>query len=201
MFLKIGRNIRIKEITPIYPIILFVFSLNCFRGSGEIVFHYGPIIILKQGIVRGVYFSLVILEIFFISKLLTRGFPLQQLLSMLYSIDIVIKKIMNRQTDMRRKKPHSSFSRINIFQLFFYVLNIFQIAYSELKIFFKVKEKGYRNKIVQFFNSVFWRSLKDYENKDDYELFIIKPGRMDYIYGTIQILLYASIFLMKGIYT
>lgn len=192
------RDIPLRDITPILPILLFVFILNCFRGGGEIVLRWGPIIILKQGIMRGVYFSAVIMEIFIMSKLLTKGFPPDSLLSTLYTIDTVICKIFRCKNSYSLNENNPFHSRKNFILILFYVLRIFRIIYTELKIFFTIKGKSLKGKIIQFFNTVFKQSLDKYEKMKKVTVSPVKPVIHDYIYISVQVFLFSFLIILKN---
>ena len=75
---------------------------------------------------RGVYFSLVIGELFIMSKVLTKGFSKNHLLSVMYSID---KFALRRVKSFKNKTGE-------FFVILYYILRIFHNTYSELSIFF-----------------------------------------------------------------
>ena len=180
------RDLRLTDILPLLPVLLFVFALNCLRGGGQIILRYGPIVILKQGIFRGVYYSAVIIELFLMSRLLTRGFSSEVLLGSLSSIDENIWRIFGRKK--KRRNP---------FTILFYVLGIFQITYSELRVFFSRRERGLKKKVVRFFYSVFEKSLKEYETLKQIPVVLIKPKVSDGILIAAQILVFSCIYLIR----
>ena len=83
--------------------------------------------------------------------------------------------------------------------MLFYVLKIFQLTYAELRIFFMVREKDYKKKILRFFHIVFKKSLSLYDEKDTRELSLVKPRVYDYFFVFFQIVSFSLIFILKRI--
>lgn len=185
------REIPVRDFIRLLPVVLFVFMLNCFRGGGEIIFRFGPFVLLRQGILRGAYYSIVIAELFMMSKLITKGFPSNQIISTMYSIDAFIFKKIRFQK--RFSKPPVR----NFFLILFYVLKIFQITYSELRLFFKTGTGSLKNKILQFFNTVFKKSLNEYEKIGSISIVTLKPVFLDYLYIAVQVVCLTSAFFIK----
>jgi hypothetical protein len=168
------------------------------RGGGEIIARFGPFLVVKQGIVRGLYYSIVIGELFIMSKLIAKGFPQELLISTLYSIDLSIPK-KGRVKGVAEGKPSASLHRYNrsVFLVLFYTLKIFEAAYSEMRLFFSRNSNPLKDKIVRYFSSVFEKSLREYENLDSIEVERIKPVFFDYVYISLQILLLSFTFILK----
>ena len=175
----------------LFPIIIFIFAINAFRGGGEIIIKAGPFVLLKQGIFRGLYYAAVVTELFVMSRLITNGFTPELLISTLYTIDRhVIKKI-----SPGRKKPEQN--KHSFFLVLFYVMKIFQIVYSELKLFFKAKKGSLKKKTVLYFNTVFRKSLDEYEQLDNIQVFTIKPVFYDYLFLAGQASCLSSVIFFK----
>lgn len=185
------REIPVWDFIRLLPVVLFVFMLNCFRGGGEIIFRFGPFVLLRQGILRGAYYSAVIAELFMMSKLITKGFPSNHIISALYSIDAFLFKKSGFQK--RSSQPPAR----NFFLILLYVLKIFQITYSELRLFFKTGKGSLGNKILQFFSTVFKKSLNEYEKIGSIEIITLRPVFLDYLYITVQAVCLSSAFFIK----
>ena len=164
--------------------LLFVFVLNCFRGGGQVILRYGPILLLKQGMMRGAYYSAVIIELFYMSRLLTRIFSPEVLMGSLSSLDTLISRIFKH-----RKK--------RFFIVLYHVLGIFALIYTELKIFFRRKERGLKQKTVQFFHGVFEKSLRDFEVRNIVCIDPIRPQKADYALISAQLVAFSLISVLR----
>ncbi len=173
------------------PIIIFIFVLNVFRGGGEIIIKAGPFVLLKQGIFRGLYYAAVVTELFMMSRLMTNGFTPDLLISAFYTIDgNVFKKFRPK-----REKPEPD--KHSFFLVLYYVLKIFQIVYSEIKLFFKAGKGSLKEKTVLFFNTVFGKSLDEYEQINNVSVFTIKPVIFDYLFLAGQVSCLSSVIIIK----
>jgi hypothetical protein len=174
---------RLRELTPLLPILLFVLIMNCFRGSGEVLMRIGPFMIVRQGLLRGIYYLIVITQLWLISKVLTKGFGEDALLSSLYTIDSIFNK---------------SGKKRSLFIILFYILRIFRNTYAELKVLLKKRSTasagGYSNKrsgsssssmrerILLFFYSSFERSKEEFESSSKVTVKKQPPVVNDYLY-------------------
>jgi ABC-type proline/glycine betaine transport system permease subunit len=136
--------VSVKQTIPILPIVGFVLILNCFRGTGEVLVRFGPFVVVRQGVFRGIYYTAVILQLWIMSKLLTIGFGEEGLVLSLSSVS-------------------SAHTGTGIVLVLYYILRIFQNTYSELKGIFKGGGKGVRERIIQFFIAAFEKSNNDYD--------------------------------------
>ena len=173
------------------PIIIFIFVLNASRGGGEIIFKAGPFVLLKQGIFRGLYYAAVVTELFMMSRLMTNGFTPDLLISTFYTIDRHVFKIFRLKREKTGPDKHS------FFLVLYYVLKIFHIVYSELKLFFKAGKGSLKEKTVLFFNTVFRKSLDEYEKFNDVSVFTIKPVFFDYLFLSGQVFCLSSVIFIK----
>ena len=180
-----GVSLRPKELLPILPVLLFVFILNCFRGGGEVILRYGPILFLKQGMLRGFFYSAVIIELFYMSRLLTKVFSPEVLLGTLSSLDTFVSRIF---------KPRNK----SFFVIIYHVLGIFSLIYTELKIFFRGKKMGIKQKTVYFFQSVFEKSVNAFEVRNRPRINPIRPQKADYVLISAQLVSFTLIFALRG---
>jgi len=180
-------RIHPKEIIPLIPVLLFVFTLNCFRGGGELLFRYGPILLLKQGIIRGSYYVAVIIELFLMSRLLTRAFSSELLLGSLSTLDLFLFRAF------RNRKG-------NFFLVLYYVIGIFSHVYAELKIFFRATEQNLKQKTVIFFRSVFEKSLIEFDEGNRAQMMEIRPKRGDFLLVSVQIAAFVVILIFQDLY-
>lgn len=189
-----GKGFSLRDFIPLIPVILFVFILNSFRGGGEIFFKIGPIMVVKQGIRRGIYYSILIMELFVMSKVLTRGYSHDLLLSTLYSID----RYLTCSFFLFKKENTDNLER-DFILILYYVLKIFDNTYSEIRVFLKKGKGSLKERSVQFIYTVFRKSLSEYDNLESYVFTPVKPNRWDFLFISIQIsLLVAAIFIKKA---
>jgi hypothetical protein len=185
------RDILTRDYLRLVPILVFVFTLNAFRGGGEIIIKAGPFVLLKQGIFRGIYYSAVIIELFVMSRLMSNGFSPDLLISTFYTIDRhVFKRFL-----FRKEKPKGD--RNSFFLVLYYVLKIFQTVYSELRLFFKAGQGSLKEKTVLFFNTVFSKSLDEYEQLNKVSVYTVKPVYQDYIFMAGQAACLSTSMLIK----
>ena len=111
------------------------------------------------------------------SRLMTNGFSSDLLISTFYTIDLYVFKYIRFK---RKKKPEQY--KQSFFIVLFYVLKIFQIVYSELKLFFKTGKGSLKDKTIIFFNTVFRQSLDEYEQINQVSVFTVKPIFLDYLF-------------------
>ena len=107
---------------------------------------------------------------------MTNCFTPDLLISTFYTIDRHVFKIF------RIKKENYESDKHSFFLVLYYVLKIFQIVYSELKLFFKTGKGSIKEKTVLFFNTVFTKSLDEYEQLNDVSVYTIKPVLFDYFF-------------------
>jgi hypothetical protein len=145
------RDIPLKQLAAVLPVIGFVLILNCFRGTGEVLFRIGPFVIVKQGVFRGILYSVVIVQLWVMSKLLTIGFTERQLL----------------QSVSSDGKTGVSF---DAFLVLYYILRIFHNTYMELRTLFSGTRKGIKGRTVRFLVHAFERSKEEYDRLEDARL-------------------------------
>jgi hypothetical protein len=196
---KRPEKIRLRELIPLLPLLLFVFGLNAVRGGGEVIVHYGPLIVLKQGLVRGVFFTGVIVEMFLTSKVLTAGFSQEELFSALYTLDRSLSSVGNLHTKPGKRKGKNG-SQGNFFLVLYYVLQIFKYLYAEIPRFFRSKQLKLKKRTVQFIHSVYDRSYGEYERVKHKKFVIMRISFHDYLYIGSQVVLYSSVFILKMVF-
>ncbi len=175
---------------PLIPIILFILILNSFRGGGEILLRAGPLILMKQGMVRGAYYSLFIVELFFMSRALTDSFSHEEFISALYTIDTVVVRLI------RKKKDAPGDHENGVVQVLFYIMRIFYNSYAQIKVFFKKRSLSLRDRTVLFFREAFFRSLDEFERKPHGEFHTVRMCAGDIPYILLQIVFVAPAFLL-----
>jgi len=188
------KDIHFKYYIPIIPIILFVFIINSFRGSGEIIVKLGPFVVVKQGIQRGYYYSFIIVILFIMSKTFTKGFNANVHISVLYSIG---KAISNKMLFLKRPNANNNKDFLIVV---YYIFKLFENTYSELKIFFKMTELSLRNRLICFLYSVFEKSEENYEELRSIEIKPTRPVSSDCVYIFFQISLCILIFIIGRSY-
>ncbi|UCB46862.1 MAG: hypothetical protein JSV25_05425 [Spirochaetota bacterium] len=192
------KEFRLKEIIPLLPILGFVLILNCFRGSGEILLRLGPLVLMKQGILRGLYYFVVISQLWLLSKVLTKGFGEEAVLSSLHTLDRVLTKSRKRR---------------NFVVILYYILRIFHNTYAELKIVlkhsktasikdFSKQQAGYstptlKERILLFFYASFERSKEDFEKSSRISVKKQRPVVYDYLYIALELCCMVLAFLLR----
>jgi energy-coupling factor transporter transmembrane protein EcfT len=193
------KQVHFHELIPLFPLLLFVFGLNAVRGGGEVIVHYGPLIILKQGLVRGVFFTGVIMEMFLASKVLTAGFSPEELFSALYTLDGSLSSVGNLFTRQDTGKGKNG-SRQYFFLVLYYVLQIFKYIYAEIPRFFRSKHVRLKKRTVQFIHSVYNRSYGEYTRIKQKRFVTLRISPRDYVYIGSQMILFSSVFILKMIF-
>lgn len=163
------------------------------------IVHYGPLIVLKQGLVRGVFFTGVIVEMFLTSKILTAGFSQEELFSALYTLDRSLSSVGNPHTKPGTRKGKNG-SQGNFFLVLYYVLQIFKYLYAEIPRFFRSKQLKLKKRTVQFIHSVYDRSYGEYERVKHKKFVIMRISFHDYLYIGSQVVLYSSVFILKMVF-
>ena len=177
------RGMRWRAVLSIVPLLLFIFVFNSFRGGGEIVLRAGPVMIMRQGVERGFYYSLFVLELFFMSNFLTRSFSEDELVSVLFTMKMF----------SRGKRSQDSEERAGLALMLFYVLKIFHSAYRELRIFFKKSSRSFRERALLFVHTLFMQAMRDFESHP------IEPGTMKPRFSDALILLVQFLFLFCAV--
>ncbi len=178
---------------PLTPIIFFILILNSFHGGGEILLRVGPLVLMKQGIMHGIYYSIFILELFFMSRALTDSFPNEEFISTLYTIDTVFFHLFRKKTDANRNCENG------IIIVLFYITKIFYNSYSQVKIFFKSRA-SLKDKTVSFFREAFFRSLDEFEREPECKLHIVAMMPGDILYILLQIFCIVPAFLLPALH-
>ncbi len=176
-------------LVPLIPIILFILILNSFRGGGEILLRAGPFLLMKQGIIRGAYYSVFIVELFFMSRALTDSFSSNEFISTLYTIDTVVFRLFRKKQDDDRNYEN------RIITVLFYIMRIFYNSYSQIAIFFK-KGASLKDKTVLFFKEAFFRSLYEFESKPENNLHVVAMMPGDILYIILQVFCMAPAFFL-----
>jgi hypothetical protein len=123
--------------------------------------------------------------------LMTEGFSSDLLISTFYSIDrYVFKRLKFRR---KRSNPEGG----TFFLVLYYVLKIFRTVYSELKLFFRAGQGSLKEKTVLFFNTVFSKSLDEYENINRVSVLTVKPAVFDYFFMAGQAACLSAALLIK----
>ncbi len=176
-------------LVPLIPIILFILILNSFRGGGEILLRAGPLLLMKQGIIRGAYYSIFIIELFFMSRALTDSFSGEDFISTLYTIDTVVFHLFRKKPDTEGKSENG------ILRVLFYIMRIFYNSYSQVAIFFK-KGPSLKDKTVLFFREAFFRSLDEFESQPENMLHVIAMLPGDILYIILQVFFMVPAFFL-----
>ncbi len=187
------RDLRIKQLFYLFPVLLFILIFNAFRGGGEIVFRAGPLIVMKQGILRGLFYATFVIELFFMSRTLTKSFNESELLSMLHT--------MSDMFQSRRNKRWVQTSQVNapapFVLILYHILKIFHNTYAELRIFFKTGAGSIREKTVNFIRTVFLKSARDFEIHSRSNISKTKPQGLDWLYVGLQVCFLVSASIIE----
>jgi uncharacterized membrane protein len=188
------RDLRLKQLFYLIPVLLFILIFNSFRGGGEIVFRAGPLIVMAQGILRGLFYATFVTELFFMSRVLTKSFNEEELISMLYS--------MNDTFHRRKSKRGDQITRVNeipgFVLILYHILKIFHNTYAELRVFIKGGTGPLREKTLRFIRTVFMKSAGDFVMHSKTNISKMKPRGLDWLHVGLQVsfLVSASIIEM-----
>jgi energy-coupling factor transporter transmembrane protein EcfT len=182
------RNLRPEQVAHLLPVILFVCLINALKGGGEIVAGAGPLLVTRQGIWQGAFFSMFILELYVMSRLLTDAFEQKTLLHALGTID----RALHRRTGTGE-----------IMVLLYHVLQVFKNFYQELRMFFRHRERPLRARILGLSRELFFRSLSQYEAEREATGIMaaesLRPAAADYVYVCVQAAVITCSFLARGV--
>lgn len=147
---------------------------------------------MKQGIIKGFYYSGVIIELFFMSKVLSEGFSSHEILGVLLFFDVRLRE------RMKQEKRSSADDLSQFFMLLFIIPSMFKSTYNEIKVFFTKNKKPFKEKMILFFHSAFQRSLHVYEEFDSLQIITVKPLLQDFFYiGAETTIFLATLLLTK----
>jgi hypothetical protein len=176
-----------RQFLPILPIVGFVLVLNSFRGTGEVLLRFGPFVVVKQGILRGVYYTAIIVQLWFMSKVLT--------------ISYTEEDLMRAVSAFSRNRKSSG-----VVLILYYIFKIFHNTYSELGVVFKggVVGKGgkkrIRERVVLFFNSAFEKSKGDFDRLSGYTPAQMGSTAADFFYMSFEAGVLLASFLMRNVF-
>ncbi len=155
----------IRRMAALIPLLLFIVVFNGMRGGGEVFLQRGPLIVMKQGVFRGLYFALMVMELYLLSRALTETQP-ERLLSTLHTLNNIVtgKKRSTRRTDETG----------GLIIMLYYVMRIFYNTYSELNVIFK-RGLPVRTRTLLFIRTVFSSSEAEYRRASEHELEIVRP--------------------------
>lgn len=176
-------HIHLRRMLAIVPILFFVIGLNSFRGTGIVLFHLGPLILVRQGVWRGVYYAVIILEIYCMSMVLTIGFSKEVIVSSLIYID----QLFSQTIFMKRKRQKAR--SICFFMLLYYVLGIAQFSYIRLPRIIKDRKISLKERIIVYISESFKEAEVYYDSIHDFSYKKISVTNYDIGYVSIQIFL------------
>ena len=184
-----GFSLRGLRFLPLIPLLLFIVAVNAFRGGGEILYRAGPLIIMKQGVGRGLYYAVFVLELVAMSTMLTRSFSEEQLVSVFRSIG----RLFSRKSH-EKAADHFSFSL-----MLFCILRTFHTCYAELRIFFRKSPLSFRQRTLLFVQKLFQQVMADYEKTRGFypETFRPRIGDMAVVIFQVCILVAAVLLVWR----
>ena len=207
LFLLRGRlrGAKARSVLPLLPVLGFVFAVNSFRGSGEVVARIGVFVLVRQGVVRGTYYSCVIALLFVMSRLLTKGFSRGDLFDSLYTLSRAFGRRAGRHRgfpepagggrfegnpDGAERSAEATPAAGGAFLLvLFFVLEMFQIAYAEMKGFFGKEERSLKRKLIAYFRSVYEKSMSEFALMDAGKWRAVRPLPLDFVSSALQVCL------------
>jgi hypothetical protein len=175
--------LRGKRLLSMIPLLLFVVLFNAFRGSGEILLRAGPLMLMRQGLLRGIYYAVFILELWVLSGFLT-GFEELQLISTLSTIG-------------RFLKVRKGSGREDMSLMLFSVLKLFHGTYVELRQFFARGSGSLAARTLSFVTALFRRAEREFEESGNVNPIPIRPRPADYLFVAIQIVVLVIPFIPK----
>jgi len=146
---------------------------------------------MQQGVGRGLYYALFVMELFTMSTILTRSFTEHDFVSALYTINRLFPRGKGAQDPART----GGFAL-----MLFYILRIFHGAYTEIGIFFKKGSRSFRERTLLFVHTLFRQAMHDYERADVFSPEVLKPQSGDVVFVLSQIFfLVSAVFLGHGV--
>ncbi len=189
---KMRLKIRLYHLIALLPVLLFIFILNSLHGGGEIIFRAGPFLFMKQGIVRGAFYTLFILELFMMSRALTGGFAPEKLFAVFYTID----RLLSRRG--RRIGGSSVKDKGGFMMILYHIIRLFYNTYSELRLFFTLRSQPLKQRVIFFMKRVFLQSIADCEGRDKLVVDFILPNKLDFLHVVLQLLaLFSSLLIQR----
>jgi hypothetical protein len=179
------KVLRWKRLLSLIPLLLFVILFNAFRGSGEILFRAGPLMFMRQGVWRGVYYAAFVLELWVMSGFLT-GFEELELISALHAIGRFWK---------RKEETGSDDASISFMILS--VLKLFHSTYAELRRFFERGSGSLSKRTLLFIAAVFRKAEEGYEQSACVHPQPLRPLIADYLFVTVQTAFLVAAFMVK----
>jgi hypothetical protein len=189
---RLGK-MKVRSVLPVLPVIVFVLAVNCFRGSGEVAARFGVFVLVRQGLTRGVYYACVIFLLFVMSRLLTKGFPQDLLFNALFTVS----RLFGR-SKFARGGPGAPPSETDFLAVLFCVLGMFQVAYAEIRIFFRKGERSLKRKCIAYFYAVYEKSLDAFKNMDAGSWSPVVPLPFDYVHSALQVAVAAAALFVTG---
>jgi energy-coupling factor transporter transmembrane protein EcfT len=188
---------RTRYFLYLVPLILFIVVTNSFRGGGEIVFRAGPFMLMKQGVLRGLYYTAIILELYVMSNFLTRSFSERILVSTFYTMGVALK----RGTSKEAMKTDGF--AVQFALMLYYILKLFHSTYAEMKIIFNRRSYSRNNyslrrKIILFIHTVFTKSVQEYGRAEKMNLIGVVPRTPDILFVLLQTVLLAAALVLNG---
>lgn len=226
-FRKNVRGVRVRAFIPILPVLVFVFTVNCVRGYGEVMLRLGIFVLVRQGIQRGLYYVLVIVFLFIMSRLLTHGFAQEELFNSLYSLARFFGKL---KLPGRRSCPGGWIARrpaddtagvargiahgiaaseaarpddpcppavVTFLLVLFSVLRMFQVAYAEMKLFFKKGERSLKQRVIDYFYAVYGKSMEEFDGIETSSWRTVRFLPFDYLYVSLQVALLVASSVLR----
>jgi hypothetical protein len=186
MMLFLGFTCKQFRILPIIPLLLFILVVNAFRGGGEVLLRQGPLIIMRQGVRRGLYYVVFIVELFMMSSMLTHSFSEDQLVSAFHTMGRPFSGRIDRKAR----------GQFNFTLMLFCILSTFHSAYSLLRVFFQKSPLSFKKRTLLFIDTLFRQVMHDFERAHAFSPLLLKPARGDVIYVICQIGVLTAALLM-----
>ena len=180
------KVLRWKRLLSLLPLLLFIILFNAFRGSGEILFRAGPLVFMRQGAWRGVFYAVFVLELWVMSGFLT-GFEELELVSALHAIG----RVWRRKEENRSGDASISFMILS-------VLRLFHSTYAELRRFFARGSGSLSKRTLLFIAASFQRAEEEYEQSAHIHPLPLRPRPADYLFVTVQTAFVVAAFMMKN---
>ena len=160
------------------------------HGGGKIIFKIGPFYFIKQGLIRGIVYAGIVLELFFMSFLLTEGFSELEDIATL------------RNFKIKKEKKSENGDRIDIIMLIFYVLKLFKISYVNVSVFFGKKngniKKGLKERVINFLVNSLKESQKEINIVKNVNIPKVKFKFTDALFISFQIIIILVAFILKN---
>jgi hypothetical protein len=146
---------------------------------------------MRQGLRRGLYYAVFIVELFMMSSMLTHSFSEDQLVSAFHSL--------GRPFSGRAGEKNADTFTFTL--MLFCILKTFHSTYSQMRVFFRKSPLSFRQRTLLFIHTLFRQVMHDYDRAREFAPALLKPGQGDVMFVLCQLaVLTASVLMGKNVF-